>query len=224
MSRVWWLAFVLLIAPATMFGIFVAWVGVFTLLHSQMPALYFPHTRAGNALASQGHAISEVWGMLPRTLFPPRWTPWVTIFVVGSVLYPATLLCLPWTRAKSKVHSRHVARAAVYSFAPLLVVMLVFFLTKMYDSIVAPIFPMYGSTGAPSWYDPFSKHPDMAASFDPTRLESQLIVLLSAWQFLFWLFALRSGFRMTDWRRVLLAIAAPSLIAQGFLVLMLPVM
>jgi hypothetical protein len=196
--RIWWLAVVLLVVPLALMALYVLWVGVYTFAAPQTPAYLFPYSTVHNAFASQRHAVSELQWCLPQSLLPPRWTPWLTVFLAGSLLYPVTLLCLPWTRARSKVHFHHVWRAWTYSLAPLLAIIIIAFVAKLHDSVVAPVFPLFGSMGTPSWLDPFRQTGSVAASFNIAYADSQLIPVLIVWQFVWWLFTLRSGFRMTD--------------------------
>lgn len=39
-------------------------------------------------------------------------------FTTSAFTVPAVLMCLPWTRARAKVHRGHISRATTYSFAP----------------------------------------------------------------------------------------------------------
>lgn len=43
----------------------------------------------------------------------------IVVFVTAALTLPAVLACLPWTRARAKVHGGHVSRATVYSLVPL---------------------------------------------------------------------------------------------------------
>jgi hypothetical protein len=222
-KRLWWLVVVFILSPIVLVAIYLTWVAAYSYFRVPPVTPFWSVTPPDFVQVELLESIKELWNVTPASLIPPRWMPWVSIFFVGFVLYPFTLFCLPWTRAKSKVSTQHVRRAWVYSAAPMLTAFLLAIIARCIDSALYP-FSLYGHSFRENWYDPLRHTTYWPVSLDIARVETLLIPAFSAWQLLFWLFALRSGFRMTDWRRVLLAIAAPSLIAQGFLVLMVPVM
>lgn len=144
--------------------------------------------------------------------------PWMIAALVGFIMYPFVLLCLPWTRKLSKVHTRHVWRASAYAAAPLGVLACVAIL----KSAVDPIFN-YFTMGGMSWMrdiDPYRPNGNWWARMtwsEISVLHNALWIATILWLALWWTCALKLGFRMQDWKRVSLALIIPSVLAQVLL-------
>jgi hypothetical protein len=137
-------------------------------------------------------------------------SPWVLSAVGGFLVYPLVFICLPWTRARSKVTLLHIARATAYSIAPLAALVVVSCSIVLYDTLM-----MTRWMRSFPWLDPFVS---LQWQRQPWLTFGQWLWPLSiAWFALWWGCALRLGFRMSDWRAVLLALAVPAVMTQVLL-------
>jgi hypothetical protein len=116
----------------------------------------------------------------------------------GAAGFPFMLVVLPFSRAKSKVRIVHLARASAYALAPapLLVALICY---TVYDYGPLPVWVPAGIAAL------------LSAIVNP--MGKTVLIVLGAplvWFGLWWLAALRVGFRMKDWLPVLLSMLVPS--------------
>lgn len=124
---------------------------------------------------------------------------WVLGSMAASVAAPLVFALLPFSRARSKVRMSHLLRAWAYSFAWLPCIVLVSVGLFIYAWIFQGLGfrqlnfndPLAFLTGLRDWWTGYA---GAASVTDWFPLWPTLI-----WLSLFWLVALRTGFRMKDW-------------------------
>ncbi|CAG0969729.1 hypothetical protein PHYC_01176 [Phycisphaerales bacterium] len=138
-----------------------------------------------------------------------RWSTGIWVAGLATLLFPLVLFALPWTRLRSKVRDAHVTRAAVYSLAWLVPLLL----ARILHVAAMVIASSFSGRRMGSWRA-VARTANNAADlihecFDAWYLWAPLAC---AWLFLWWWRALQTGFRMKDARRVYLAMAVPALL------------
>ena len=161
-------------------------------------ALYNTNTKL---LVDFADPVSEITNL-------SRTRTWIIAAFISFVGFPLMLFLFPFTRAQSKVRKRHIFRAAAYSLAP---IPFIFLSTAI--SLVPP-------TTLMMWFPRGSiynlSYTNLLFSYGPAWRFEWIIAL--AWFFLWWLCALKIGFRMRDWLAALLAMSAPVIVATVLLI------
>lgn len=138
-----------------------------------------------------------------------RWSTGVWVAGLATLMFPLVLFALPWTRGRSKVRDAHVTRAAVYSLAWVVPLLLARILNTAAITVASSI--DWRLTG--SWREVARIANDttdfLHECFDAWHFWAPLAC---AWLFLWWWRALHTGFRMKDAGRVYLAMAIPALL------------
>jgi hypothetical protein len=133
----------------------------------------------------------------------------------GFVMCPLVFLVLPFARAQSKVALRHVARGAAYSVAGVVAASAVGSVMAVVGVVIAWAWRLVGRWGEPDvssmlkfgdlnpWGGVFGMYGGRVPWWQ--RVEPGgwvMLALMGAWLGAYWLVALRTGFRMKDWRAV----------------------
>ena len=137
-----------------------------------------------------------------------RTRSWILAAFISFMGFPLMLFLFPFTRAQSKVRKRHIFRAAAYSLAP---IPLIFLSTAI--SLVPPTKLMMWFPRGPIYS--LATFNFLSSSAPALRFEW---IIALAWFFLWWLCALKIGFRMRDWLAALLAMSAPVIVATVLLI------
>lgn len=139
-------------------------------------------------------------------------------FMTSAVAYPAVLLCLPWTRRSAKVRKGHLARACIYSLAPLAPLMVL----SLFTWILVVLAQMTGGPPTPG-RQPGLTGPQEFAQWCLYRfieLKHYVPLVGFAWLQVWWWFALSRGFRFNGAVRLWLILAVcaglSSLVALAF--------
>lgn len=140
---------------------------------------------------------------------------WPAIAVAMIFMPPFVLMCLPWTRARSKVRFAHVVRAAVYAIAPVIALL-------TWSWLIGLLVAIYQQVSSNPWNSPWFGILD---PFTPTGTYGFGFTMpfhwaCLAWYLLYWWCVLTNGWRMDDYRKVYVAIIVPSLLL-GFILLLL---
>jgi hypothetical protein len=137
--------------------------------------------------------------------------------LAATAVIPATFLCLPQTRRVSKVRAAHVTRAAVYSLAWVVPILLVYLAIAVshFASEVLTLNLGVGPTSA------LLKLNDVIPEF-AYRWWLPLLCLTQGWLLLWWYLALQRGFRIEHGARVWLALAIPGCLAAVCLIIASP--
>jgi hypothetical protein len=152
-------------------------------------------------------AVESVYSIWASQFGPDFHLPiWLLGGTAACVAAPMVFALLPFSRARSKVRMRHVFRAWAYSLLWLPTVALsstvnfanaVLFLPAGWQAQDVMIDPLRFLTGA-GWVDWYGLPAEAVVPLWPTLI----------WLSIFWLFALRTGFRMKDWLPVWLSMVA----------------
>jgi hypothetical protein len=132
---------------------------------------------------------------------------------------PFVLVCLPWTRARSKVRFTHILRALTYALAPVTALLTL----SLAISILTHTYHLLG-TGQ-IWRDQpwFTRLDPLVASgsfgFGVTMPFHWACL---AWYLVYWWCVLKRGWRMDDHRKVFFATLIPALLLASTLLLLVP--
>jgi hypothetical protein len=148
---------------------------------------------------------------------------WMGPFVGFTLMPPFMLLCLPWTRAISKVRKVHIARAAIYVFAPLVLLLAIILVCDAvrYISALAGWYRSdfhYGISGPLRVVHPlfhgFNYRFGQASTF--------YAITLFLWYLIYWYQVLRHGWRMADYRPVYIALIIPAILLTLLILVLIP--
>jgi hypothetical protein len=171
----------------------------------------FPLQQAANALEGWGARLLEYCSWSGFTHGPL----WIRVVFPAVVMCPLLFVVLPYSRAASKVALVHVVRAAAYSIALIVSGAVVSSALVMMEKGWALA---KGSRAAFRWtageefislmsLNPFAEimtRPVMATGWGRTYDVGELLIVavMGGWLALYWMVALKRGFRMKDWRAV----------------------
>ena len=148
---------------------------------------------------------------------------WMGVFVGFTLMPPIMLICLPWTRARSKVRLSHIARATLYVFAPLVPILLIMLTC---DAV------RYASALTNSSNSDFYNgidgplrilHPLVSGSmFTILKASTFYATTLFLWYLIYWYQVLRHGWRMADYRPVYIALIIPAILLTLLILVLIP--
>lgn len=191
----------------------VVWVGmaVVVAVLSLMGVMVLMRVVEGDSL--QG-SVAECGDVVLASLggrWPGKHPMWMRGAVPGFVMCPLVFLALPFARAQSKVAMRHVARAAAYSVAGVVAAVSLSGVMALAGIAIA-----WTSRGRGPWAQPdvslmlkFGNLNPLGGVFEMQAIDGwrwrfdpgggPVLALMGAWLGVYWLVALRTGFRMKDW-------------------------
>jgi hypothetical protein len=149
-----------------------------------------------------------------RLAFALRHAP---AFILGplaaSIMIPLVLLCLPDTRRLARVRSVHVARAAVYGFAWLIPMLLLKSLNQIGEAVTWIAWSQRGPATTRRAPPAFGAYNDVYSFIRHTWVIWLLLVL--AWLAAWWWCALRTGWRLKEYDKVMRALIIIGLLAAA---------
>ncbi len=213
--RLWWLAWNLLIIPSLLCAVLFilsvalntynsplvmqAWNGTaWVATPTPSPTLHEFFFVLPDAFSNQLMRLDVQLSHLRNQLDDTPAASLISMFLACALGFPAMLVVLPVTRARSKVHLGHVFRAATYAIAPLPIVIV----TVGLLSIEIGRFPTWVPALLVNW------HRALVTPSDGVAIA--LWAAPTLWFVSWWFCALRTGFRMKDWLPALLAMAIPA--------------
>lgn len=132
--------------------------------------------------------------------------PVVVSVLAGALMYPLVLLVLPETRKRSKVSLKHLLRGATYGLSWVGVVLVGIGAARMLG-----LWKLYGFS-VPYWWEGPAWDPTPTWADSATAMTTWILVGV-AWSSIWWLLAIRNGFRIRQWGRVWLAVTVPAVLA-----------
>jgi hypothetical protein len=154
--------------------------------------------------------IQLVPGALATDAFVPgnliTISPVMINVIAGAVMYPLVFMLLPETRRRSKVSQGHIVRAATYGLSWAGVVLVA--------SMLARCVQMRDVYFAKSWHSPAWGPTPAYAGFGSAHGQLAWVLGGFVWSSVWWLMAIRTGFRIKKWGRVWLAVLVPATVAS----------
>jgi hypothetical protein len=149
--------------------------------------------------------------------------PWMGPFIGFTLMPPIVLVCLPWTRARSKIRSAHILRAASYAFAPL-VLLLALVLVCDATRYIFVLAGWYKSNYFASFEGPLEfMHPLFNGwSYSSNASSRVYAITLFLWYLIYWYQVLRHGWRMADYRPVYIALIIPAILLTLLILVLIP--
>jgi len=142
---------------------------------------------------------------------------WPAVIVAMIAMPPFVLLCLPWTRARSKIRFAHVVRAAAYATAPAVALV-------AWSFVISLLVAFYQQSAVNPWSQPWfiKLDPLIATGRYGFGVTMPFHWVCLAWYLFYWWCVLKTGWRMDDHRKVYVAIIIPALLLACILLLLSP--